>query len=72
MLGDVKRRCGATLHVCNPFLGDASMAPSITVTLRVIENSTHIKLMCYALVSAVLLRAIAKLIAVLRKRHDVD
>jgi len=44
---------------------------ALAIALRFIEGSTHIKLMCYALVSAVLLRAIAKLIAVLRKRHGV-
>jgi len=39
----------------------------IVETLQLIESSTHIKLMGYALALAVLLRAIAKVIAVLRK-----
>jgi len=40
----------------------------IVEALQLIEHSTHLKLFGYALALAVLLRAIAKLIAVLRHR----
>jgi len=40
----------------------------IVEALQLIESSTHIKLMGYALALAVLLHAIARLIAVMRKR----
>jgi len=40
----------------------------IVEALQLIEASTHIKLMGYALALAVLLRAIARLVAVLRQR----